>query len=101
MEALVFLYKSGLTKEEVLAKFKQRSDKYRNVKGLLQKLYVQDKSTGKVGGIYFFDSKENLEAFMNSDLEKSIGQTYKFVESPSITKLEVVNMLYEEKKQVV
>jgi Putative mono-oxygenase ydhR len=101
MEALVFLYKSGLTTEEVLSKFKQRSDKYRNVKGLLQKLYVQDKSNGKVGGIYIFDSKENLDAFMSSDLEKSIGQTYKFAEPPSITKLEVVNVLYEEKKQVV
>jgi hypothetical protein len=38
---------------------------------------------------------------MSSDLEKSIGQTYKFAEPPSITKLEVVNVLYEEKKQVV
>jgi hypothetical protein len=87
--------------DDVLAKFNQRSDKYRNVKGLLQKLYVRDAPTGMVGGIYFFDSKDNMEAFLSSDLAKSIEEAYKFVNPPTLTKLEVVNMLYENKKQVV
>jgi hypothetical protein len=58
VEVLVFLYKSGLTMEEILKRFKKRSDKYRDVKGLLQKLYIRDESTGHVGGIHVFDSKK-------------------------------------------
>jgi len=73
VEVLVVLYKSGLPLKEVFELFDKRADKYREVKGLLQKLYVHDESTDHVGGIYVFDSKENLEAFRNSDLAKSIG----------------------------
>lgn len=85
--------------EEILNRFKKRSDKYRDVKGLLQKLYVRDESTGQVGGIYVFDLKENLEAFTNSDLAKSIGEAYKFLELPTVRTLEVVKVLFEEKEQ--
>ncbi len=98
---LVFLYKSGLPTKEILGRFKKRSDKYRNVKGLLQKLYVRDESTGHVGGIYVFDSKENLEAFRKSDLAKSIGETYKFLEPPTIRALEVARVLFEEKERLI
>jgi len=87
--------------EEILERFKRRSDKYRNVKGLLQKLYVRDVSTGHVGGIYVFESKENLEAFRNSDLAKSIGEAYKFLEPPMTKTLEVVKVLFEEKERIV
>jgi len=99
VEVLVFLYKSGLPMEEILKRFKKRSDKYREVKGLLQKLYVRDKSTGHVGGIYVFDSKENLEEFRNSELAKSIGGAYKFLEPPTTRVLEIVKVLFEEKQR--
>jgi heme-degrading monooxygenase HmoA len=87
--------------EEILQRFKKRSDKYRNVKGLLQKLYVREESTGQVGGIYIFDSKGNLEAFMNSDLAKSIAEAYKFIEPPTTRALEVVKVLFEEKERLI
>ena len=68
---------------------------------MLQKLYVRENSTGQVGGIYVFDSKENLEAFRNSDLAKSIGEAYKFLEPPTIRALEVVRVLSEEKERPI
>jgi hypothetical protein len=61
-------------------------------------LYVRDESTGQVGGIYVFSSKENLEAFRNSDLAKSIGETYKFLEPPTIRALQVVRVLFAERE---
>jgi len=64
-------------------------------------LYVRENSTGQVGGIYVFDSKENLEAFRNSDLAKSIGEAYKFLEPPTIRALEVVRVLSEEKERPI
>jgi len=48
--------------------------------------------------VYVFDSKENLESFRSSELAKSIGDTYKYLEAP-IRKVFNVNLvLYEDKK---
>jgi len=44
MELLIFLFKSGLPLEEISATSEKRADRYRKVKGLIQKYYVQDKS---------------------------------------------------------
>jgi hypothetical protein len=85
---------------EVLELFNKRADKYREVKGLLQKLYIQDESTGHVGGIYIFDSKASLEAFRSSDLAKSISDAYKFVEPPTRRVFTVVLELHKEKEHV-
>jgi len=101
MEVYLTLFKSGLPKEEVLKKFEERADKYRAVKGLIQKYYVHDESSGEFGGVYVFDSKENLEAFRDSDLRKSIGDAYKFLEPPTKRMFEVNLVLYEQKKQFV
>jgi len=65
MELLIFLFKSGLPLEEISATSEKRADRYRKVKGLIQKYYVQDKSTGHVGGVFIFDSKQSLQAFRN------------------------------------
>jgi len=68
---------------------------------LLQKLYIKDESTGHFGGVYIFDSKESLEAFRNSDLSKSIGDAYKFLELETRRVFKVTNVLFEEKKRVI
>jgi heme-degrading monooxygenase HmoA len=99
MEILLVLFKSGLAEEEVVKKFNERAYKYRQVKGLEQKYYVHDESSGEFGGVYIFDSKENLEAFRNSDLAKSIGDAYKYLEPPTGKVLNVNLVLYEDKKQ--
>ena len=96
MEVLLILYKSALELDRVRELFRERVDKYHDVPGLLQKLYVHDPSTGHVGGIYVFDSRRSLDAFRSSDLEKSIEQTYRFTEPPQIRTLEVVQALHAE-----
>lgn len=95
MEILVVLFTSGLTIEEVYAKFEQRAEKFRRVNGLLQKYYVHAKSTGEVGAIYIFDTKQSLEAFRSSDLPKDTREAYKVLEDPSIRELEVIHTLYD------
>lgn len=100
-EVLFIPYKSALPTEKVLKLFEKRSDKYRGVHGLLQKLYVHDEPTGHVGGIYIFDSKESLEAFRNSDLAKGIGDAYGFTEPPTRRVFRVAMALYEMEKPTV
>ena len=98
MEIFLTLFKSTLRKDEVLKKFQERAYRYREVKGLLQKYYIHDESSSEFGGVYIFDSKENLEAFRNSDLAKSIGETYKYLEPPTRKIFDVNLVLHEDKK---
>lgn len=72
-----------------------RADSYRKVPGLVQKYYVVDKSTDRVGGIFVFDSEENLKAFRESELAKSTGEAYKFLEPPHTRVLEIAKVLRE------
>ena len=97
MELLIFLFKSGLPMEEIAKASEKRAEQYRKVRGLLQKFYVSDLSTGHVGGIFVFDSKKNLKAFRDSDLAKSTGAVYKFAEPPSVRALEIAKVLHEHK----
>ena len=98
MELLLFLFKSGLPLEEISATSEKRADRYRKVKGLIQKYYVQDKSTGHVGGVFIFDSKESLKAFRDSELAKSTAEAYKFLEPPTTRVLEIAKVLRAKEK---
>ena len=93
MELLIFLFKSGLPFEEIAATSEKRADRYLKVRGLIQKYYVQDKSTDHVGGVFIFDSKENLKAIRDSELAKSTGEAYKFLEPPTTRVLEIAKVL--------
>ena len=93
MKLLIFLFKSELPAEEILKKTESRAGQYLKVKGLVQKYYVQDEQTNRVGGIFVFDSEENLKAFRDSELAKSTGEAYKFTEPPHTKILEIVKTL--------
>jgi hypothetical protein len=96
VHVLVILYKSALPIDRVKQLFRERSQRYRDVIGLLQKLYVHDPSTGEVGGVYLFESKKDLDVFRSSDLENSIGRAYQFIEPPTIRAFEVVQTLHAQ-----
>ena len=93
MELLLFLFKSGLPMEEIEATSEKRANRYLQVNGLIQKYYVTDKLTGHVGGVFIFDSKENLTAFRDSELAKSTAVAYEFVEPPTTRVLEIAKVL--------
>ena len=96
MHVLMISYKSGLPMERVQQLFLERSERYRQVAGLQQKLYLRDPSTGEVGGLYLFDSKKDLDAFRNSDLEKSIERVYRVTGPLAIRTFEVVQTLHTQ-----
>jgi hypothetical protein len=96
MEILIILFKSGLPREEIMKIVESREHRYREVKGLVQKHYVEDIKTGKLGGVFIFDSKESLNRFKESDLSKSTAEAYKFTEPAEIKVLEVIKNLREE-----
>jgi heme-degrading monooxygenase HmoA len=68
-------FRSGLAAEQVQDLYETRSDRYRDVPGLVEKLYVRYRS-GEHGAVYVWESEDALEAFRASDLGRSIGSAY-------------------------
>ena len=93
MKLLMFLFKSGLSVEEIMRVSEGREAQYREVEGLIQKYYVQSKEMGRVGGVFVFDTAENLVAFRDSELAKSTGEAYEFTEPPHTRVLDIVKTL--------
>lgn len=69
-------FKSKLPDDAVQAAFEQRADRYRQVPGLLEKIYLRFRGTGEAGAVYVWDSDESLEQFRASDLGRTIATTY-------------------------
>ena len=79
MEIMVILFETGLNLEDLARTSNERYPKFKEVKGLVQKYYMSDANSNKVGGVYVFDTKENMDEFLKSDLSKSTSEAYKFV----------------------
>ena len=82
--------KSQLRDEELNKILMERKPRFKEVPGLLQKVYGRDKSTGEVCGIYFFETEKALKEFSETELAKTIASAYEVVELRN----EVYNVLY-------
>ncbi|MGH6914851.1 MAG: YdhR family protein, partial [Geminicoccales bacterium] len=81
MAAILFVrIKSGLDAEEFERRLIERRPRFREVPGLLQKIYGRDATTGDVCGIYFFESEEALAAFRETELARTIPTAYEAVD---------------------
>ncbi len=95
----VILYvrvKSDLASEELDRRMNERKTRFLEVPGLIQKIYGRDQTTGDTCGIYFFESKEALEAFRETELAKTIPTAY---EATDIRR-EVYEVLYPLKPEI-
>lgn len=92
MPAILFVrITSGLDAAEFDRRLEERRPRFREVPGLLQKLYGRDAATGDVCGIYCFESREALEAFRDTDLARTIPAAYDAVD----VRRESYDLLYE------
>ncbi len=82
--------KSELDPEELDRRLNERKPRFLEVPGLIQKFYGRDEGTGDVCGIYFFENKEALAAFRDTELAKTIPSAY---EATDIRR-EVYEVLY-------
>ena len=92
MPSILFVrIRSGLDRDEFDRRLVERRPRFREVPGLLQKVYGRDRETGDVCGIYFFDSDEALAAFRETELARTIPSAYEAVD----VRREVYDVLYE------
>lgn len=87
-------FKSGLSRDEIDRHFRERSDRYREVPGLIQKYYVKFTETGEYGGVYMWDSQESLETWRSGNLSGTLNETYQIEGEPSRELAEVMLVLH-------
>jgi hypothetical protein len=91
MAAILFVrIRSGLEVEEFDRRLLERKSRFREVPGLVQKVYGRDDATGDVCGIYFFKSRQALAAFRETELARTIPDAYEAVD----VRREVYDVLY-------
>jgi len=92
MAAILFVRViSHLDEKELERRLIERRPRFREVHGLVQKIYGRDDETGDVCGIYFFEDKEALVKFRETELAKTIPAAY---EAKDIRR-EVFDVLYQ------
>lgn len=89
-------YRSGLTRDEVDERFRDRAGRYRQVPGLLQKYYVEYPETGEYGGIYVWESEASLQAWNSGDLSGTLAKTYEVVGEASRETADVMLVLHPD-----
>jgi hypothetical protein len=91
MAAILFVrITSALDAQEFDRRLRERRPRFREVPGLVQKIYGRDEATGDVCGIYFFESKQALAAFRETELAATIPAAYEAVD----VRREVYELLY-------
>jgi hypothetical protein len=81
---------SGLDRPEFERRLAERRPRFREVPGLLQKVYGRDAETGDVCGIYFFESDQALAAYRETELARTIPAAYEAID----VRREVYDVLY-------
>lgn len=89
-------FKSELSADQLQARYRERMPEFRALPGLVQKYYVHDEAADEWSGVYVWDSDDSVDAFMRSELCRSIAGVYRVVGSPRIERLRVLDILREE-----
>jgi hypothetical protein len=76
-------FTSKLDDESVQAMFGTRSDLYRDVPGLIVKLYMRFRGTGEFGAVYVWQSEGHFTRFRESALARTIADVYQIEEVPT------------------
>ncbi len=90
MEVVFVTFESELSPEALEETLRERAEKFRGVDGLVQKFYLRDESSGRVGGFYLFDSEASRDAFFASDLRATIGEAYAVEGEPEVSTFQLL-----------
>jgi heme-degrading monooxygenase HmoA len=93
-------FQSRLSDEDVQALYKQRAERYRQLPGLVEKIYLQFRETGEAGAIYVWESEEALRRFRESELAGSISDVYQVEGPPSVELADVCLVVHQARPRV-
>ena len=96
MHMLLVKFHSGLTEDVVRRNLEERLPLFRAVRGLKQKYYAREPSSGDYVGIYLFESEAALNDYRGSELAKSIPPVYQIEGASRVEVVELLFPLHEE-----
>lgn len=94
----VVRFESRHSYDEVMDRFEERSDRYRQVPGLLQKYYVHYPETDEYGGMYVWESADALQQWKESNLSGTLVETYQIRNEPQREIVDVMLVLHADRR---
>ena len=79
-----------MTREEIISKFEQTSQKWNDNQDLIRKNYLIDLDRGVAGGVYLWKEKMHAEIWLGAEFRKMVRDnygeepTYQFFETPIV-----------------
>ncbi|WP_153505533.1 hypothetical protein [Cumulibacter manganitolerans] len=89
MYILVMRFQAGIEGEERVAIREGSIEKFRALGGLDEKYYLGKGDGPAAGGVYLFDTREHLQAYLDGPIVPGIQPRYRAPEPPSTEVLEV------------
>ena len=83
-------FETALSEDEVLAVAMERLPQFQAIPGLVQKYYLKLQKPNHFGGFYIWRSREDLMAFRESELAKTIPHAYQVVGAPDVDIAEMI-----------
>ena len=79
-----------ITREEIISKFEQTSQKWRDNQDLIRKNYLIDLDRGIAGGVYLWKEKMHAQIWLGAEFRKMVKDNYgeepsfQFFETPTV-----------------
>ena len=80
----------GMTREEIIPKFEQTTQKWRDNQDLIRKNYLIDLGRKTAGGVYLWKEKMHAEIWLGAEFRKMVKDnygeepTFQFFENPIV-----------------
>tara|TARA_B100001123_G_C14614219_1_gene751078 strand:- start:109 stop:426 length:318 start_codon:yes stop_codon:yes gene_type:complete len=85
-----FKLPDGMIREEIISKFEQSTQKWRDNSDLISKNYLIDLDRGIAGGVFLWNQKIHAEIWLGAEFRKMIKEKYgaeptlQFFETPIV-----------------
>ena len=85
-----FKLPDGMTREEIISKFEQNAQKWRDNQDLIRINYLIDLDRGIAGGVYLWKEKMHAEIWLGAEFRKMVKDnygeepTFQFFETPIV-----------------
>lgn len=94
MRALLVLFRTRMPTKEALRQVEALKHREREIPGLLQHYYIQDPSSGQLGGFLVFDSEKSLIAFRDSGGPAKALEAFQIEGAPEVRSFGIGATLY-------
>ena len=85
-----FKLPNGMSREEIISKFEQTAQRWRDNQDLIRKNYLIDLDIGIAGGVYLWKEKMHAKIWLGAEFRKMVKDnygeepTFQFFETPII-----------------